>query len=128
MNDNQQILLFLLLVLAICLIYNITPNSKPTSYSVKINRVSSPSPPMQILREETDDKLETKNKQSRTRPKKLPAKYKDWATHWVGRNTPIHTCYNNCTGLRKREYVQCSEYCLSQDPFLKPLFRRDLKQ
>tara|TARA_R110001599_G_scaffold320566_1_gene530850 strand:- start:959 stop:1267 length:309 start_codon:yes stop_codon:yes gene_type:complete len=75
---------------------------------------------------DVDDEIEeiVKDTIKEIKPKKVKKvknkridKYKDWREHWLGRNTPIKSCYNNCQGLRRHDYINCSENCMLKDTF-----------
>ena len=106
MEHILQISLFLLFLLFAYLTYKTATFIQVEQPTIDIHLDGKGTQPVQV--------------QVRTRPSQKPTpvdKYKDWRQGWLGRNTPIKSCYQNCQGLRTREYRHCSESCVSQDTF-----------
>lgn len=106
MEHILQISLFLLFLLFAYLTYKTATFIQVEQPTIDIHLDGKGTQPVQV--------------QVRTRPsQKLTPddKYKDWRQGWLGRNTPIKSCYQNCQGLRTGEYRRCSESCVSQDTF-----------
>ena len=118
MNNNRQIFLVLLLILLGIFLYNMTGNKQNPEYNYVVNEVKRAGHDVDEEIEEIvkDTIKEIKPKQVK---KKKIDKYKDWREHWLDRNTPIKSCYNNCQGLRRHEYMDCSENCMLKDTFGK---------
>jgi len=121
MNHNRQIFLALLLILLGIFLYNMTGNKQNPEYNYVINEIDR-------VEKDVDDEIEeiVKDTIKEIKPKKVKKvkkkkidKYKDWREHWLDRNTPIKSCYNNCQGLRRHEYMDCSENCILKDTFGK---------
>tara|TARA_B110001469_G_scaffold127429_1_gene148286 strand:- start:6670 stop:6981 length:312 start_codon:yes stop_codon:yes gene_type:complete len=103
MKHNIQIFLLILILFLFYLIYNTSTNNTKVDYQVK-----------------TSDKIDTNNDNIKIKKNTIKTnKYKQWEDQWLGRNIKIKSCYNNCTGLRNHEYINCVEMCMEQDMFGK---------
>lgn len=105
MKQSIQIFLFFMISLFIVFIYIMSTPSVKKEIEFDIKRVENK------IEETIDDKKDTNVKKT--------DKYKQWEDSWVGRNTPIKSCYNNCQGLRADEFKVCSDKCLLHDQFYK---------
>lgn len=105
MKQSIQIFLFFMFLLFIVFIYIMSTPSVKKEIKRDIKRVEKK------VEETLDDKKHIDVKKT--------DKYKQWEESWVGRNTPIKACYNNCQGLRADEFKLCSDKCLSHDQFYK---------
>jgi hypothetical protein len=111
MEHILQISLFLLLILFAYLIYKTETFIQVEQPTIDIHVDGKSTPPVQVH-------VRKRPSQPPQPPKPTPVdKYKNWRHGWLGRNTPIKSCYQNCQGLRTREYRSCSESCVSQDTF-----------
>ena len=119
MDHSLQIILLIIICLFSFMIYKMSFSKKKNKQDINIS-----------LNIEEDNILHPTNKHKNTVnvnkkqhtniPKsKKDNPYKEWNESWLSRNTPIKTCYNNCTGLRKHDYIICSEKCISNDRFGK---------
>lgn len=105
MKQSVQIFLFFMFLLFIVFIYIMSTPSVKKEIEYDIKQVEKK------VEETLDDKKHIDVKKT--------DKYKQWKESWVGRNTPIKACYNNCQGLRADEFKLCSDKCLSSDQFYK---------
>ena len=121
MNHNRQIFLVLLLILLGIFLYNMTGKEQKPVYNYVIKEIDR-------VEKDVEDEIEeiVKDTIKEINPKRVKKvknkridKYKDWREHWLGRNTPIKSCYNNCQGLRRHDYINCSENCMLKDTFGK---------
>jgi hypothetical protein len=123
MQHAHQIFLLILCILLIFLVFNTSAplkDNNDNNYIVKPIKIDKDySNIKRVTFKDEPEKREIPPIKHKKNKKDKKDKYKDWREHWLGRNIPVKSCYNNCQGLRKHEYVNCSEKCILKDNFGK---------
>ena len=103
-NHIQQIYIFILIVLFCSLVY--LGSSK---YKERNNQIRTKNDPLNIINENQEREIIGELNDDIIRNIN--------SIQWLDRNTKIKRCYNYCHNNDNLTYLECSNRCISNDPF-----------